>query len=165
MMLLLILVPRHPERFKKILNLIKEEGFAVVQRSKREDVTKDTQVLLGDTMGELDFLYSVADVAFVGGSLVDHGGQNLLEPAAIGLPITSGPSLRNFQEVATELENAGGLTIVNSSNELIKTFINFIQQEGRKEESGEASKEVFLKNRGSLEKIRSKLVPVLNKIL
>ena len=162
---LLILVPRHPERFKKILNLIKDQGFVVAQRSKREDVTKDTHVLLGDTMGELDFLYSVADVAFVGGSLIDHGGQNLLEPAAIGLPITSGPSLRNFQEVATELENAGGLTIVNSSNELIKTFINFIQQEGRKEESGEASKEVFLKNRGSLEKIRAKLAPVLNKIL
>ena len=162
---LLILVPRHPERFKKILNLIKEEGFAVVQRSKREDVTKDTQVLLGDTMGELDFLYSVADVAFVGGSLVDHGGQNLLEPAAIGLPITSGPSLRNFQEIATQLEDAGGLTIVNSSNELIKAFINFIEQEGRKEESGKASKDIFLKNRGSLEKIRAKLVPVLNKIL
>ena len=162
---LLILVPRHPERFKKILNLIKEEGFAVVQRSKREDVTKDTQVLLGDTMGELDFLYSVADVAFVGGSLIDHGGQNLLEPAAIGLPITSGPSLRNFQEIATQLEDAGGLTIVNSSNELIKAFINFIEQEGRKEESGKASKDIFLKNRGSLEKIRAKLVPVLNKIL
>ena len=162
---LLILVPRHPERFKKVLNLIKEEGFAVVQRSKRQDVTKDTQVLLGDTMGELDFLYSVADVAFVGGSLIDHGGQNLLEPAAIGLPITSGPSLRNFQEVASELEDAGGLTIVNSSNELIKAFIDFIEQEGLKEESGEASKDVFLKNRGSLEKIRSKLVPVLNKIL
>ena len=162
---LLILVPRHPERFKKILNLIKDEGFEVAQRSKQEDVTKDTHVLLGDTMGELDFLYSVADVAFVGGSLIDHGGQNLLEPAAIGLPITSGPSLRNFQEVASELEDAGGLTIVNSSNELIKAFIDFIEQEGLKEESGEASKDVFLKNRGSLEKIRSKLVPVLNKIL
>ena len=162
---LLVLVPRHPERFKKILNLIKDEGFEVAQRSKQENVTKDTQVLLGDTMGELDFLYSVADVAFVGGSLIDHGGQNLLEPAAIGLPITSGPSLRNFQEVATQLEDAGGLTIVNSSNELIKTFINFIEQEGLKGESGKASKEVFLKNRGSLEKIRGKLVPVLNKIL
>tara|TARA_B100001175_G_scaffold95255_1_gene80612 strand:+ start:194 stop:1411 length:1218 start_codon:yes stop_codon:yes gene_type:complete len=162
---LLVLVPRHPERFKKILNLIKDEGFVVAQRSKQEDVTKDTQVLLGDTMGELDFLYSVADVAFVGGSLIDHGGQNLLEPAAIGLPITSGPSLRNFQEVATQLEDAGGLTIINSSNELIKTFINFIEQEGLKGESGKASKEVFLKNRGSLEKIRGKLVPVLNKIL
>ena len=162
---LLILVPRHPERFKKILNLIKDEGFVVAQRSKREDVTKDTHVLLGDTMGELDFLYSVADVAFVGGSLIDHGGQNLLEPAAIGLPITSGPSLRNFQEIATQLEDAGGLTIVNSSNELIKAFINFIEQEGRKEESGKASKDIFLKNRGSLEKIRAKLVPVLNKIL
>ena len=162
---LLVLVPRHPERFKKILNLIKDEGFVVAQRSKQEDITKDTQVLLGDTMGELDFLYSVADVAFVGGSLIDHGGQNLLEPAAIGLPITSGPSLRNFQEVATQLEDAGGLTIVNSSNELIKTFINFIEQEGLKGESGKASKEVFLKNRGSLEKIRGKLVPVLNKIL
>ena len=162
---LLVLVPRHPERFKKILNLIKDEGFVVAQRSKREDVTKDTHVLLGDTMGELDFLYSVADVAFVGGSLIDHGGQNLLEPAAIGLPITSGPSLRNFQEVATQLEDAGGLTIVNSSNELIKTFINFIEQEGLKGESGKASKEVFLKNRGSLEKIRGKLVPVLKNIL
>ena len=162
---LLILVPRHPERFKKILNLIKDQGFVVAQRSKREDVTKDTHVLLGDTMGELDFLYSVADVAFVGGSLIDHGGQNLLEPAAIGLPITSGPSLRNFQEIATQLEDAGGLTIVNSSNELIKAFINFIEQEGRKEESGKASKDIFLKNRGSLEKIRAKLVPVLNKIL
>ena len=162
---LLVLVPRHPERFKKVLNLIKEEGFAVVQRSKQEDVTKDTHVLLGDTMGELDFLYSVSDVAFVGGSLIDHGGQNLLEPAAIGLPITSGPSLRNFQEVASELENAGGLTIVNSSSELVETFINFIQQEGRKKKSGEASKKVFLKNRGSLKKIRSELTPVLNKIL
>ena len=162
---LLVLVPRHPERFKKILNLIKDEGFEVAQRSKQENVTKDTQVLLGDTMGELDFLYSVADVAFVGGSLIDHGGQNLLEPAAIGLPITSGPSLRNFQEVATQLEDAGGLTIVNSSNELIKTFINFIEQEGLKGESGKASKEVFLKNRGSLEKIRGKLVPVLKNIL
>ncbi len=162
---LLVLVPRHPERFKKILNLIKDEGFVVAQRSKQEDVTKDTQVLLGDTMGELDFLYSVADVAFVGGSLIDHGGQNLLEPAAIGLPITSGPSLRNFQEVATQLEDAGGLTIINSSNELIKTFINFIEQEGLKGESGKASKEVFLKNRGSLEKIRGKLVPVLKNIL
>ena len=162
---LLILVPRHPERFKKILNLIKDEGFVVAQRSKREDVTKETHVLLGDTMGELDFLYSVADVAFVGGSLIDHGGQNLLEPAAIGLPITSGPSLRNFQEIATQLEDAGGLTIVNSSNELIQAFINFIEQEGRKEESGKASKDIFLKNKGSLEKIRAKLVPVLNKIL
>ena len=140
---LLILVPRHPERFKKVLNLIKDEGFIVAQRSKREDVTKDTQVLLGDTMGELDFLYSVADVAFVGGSLVDHGGQNLLEPAAIGLPITSGPSLRNFQEVATELENAGGLTIVNSSNELIKTFIILFNKKGERKNQEKLRKKFF----------------------
>jgi 3-deoxy-D-manno-octulosonic-acid transferase len=162
---LLVIVPRHPERFKKVLNLVKEEGFAVVQRSKQEDVTKDTHVLLGDTMGELDFLYSVSDVAFVGGSLIDHGGQNLLEPAAIGLPITSGPSLRNFQEVATELEDAGGLTIVNSSKQLVETFLDLIEEEGRKKAAGEASKKVFLKNRGSLKKIKSKLTPVLSRIL
>ena len=162
---LLILVPRHPERFKKVLNLIKDRELAVVQRSKKEDVTKETQVLLGDTMGELDFLYSVSDVAFVGGSLIDHGGQNLLEPAAIGLPITSGPSLRNFQEVATELEDAGGLTIVNSSKQLVKTFVDLIEGEGRKKAAGEASKKVFLKNRGSLKKIKSKLTPVLSRIL
>jgi len=162
---LLILVPRHPERFKKVLNLVIAKELVVVQRSKKEDVTKETNVLLGDTMGELDFLYSVSDVAFVGGSLVDHGGQNLLEPAAIGLPITSGPSLRNFQEVATELEIAGGLTIVNSSNQLVQTFVKLIQKEEFKEEAGEASKKVFLKNRGSLEKIKLKLVPILSEIL
>jgi 3-deoxy-D-manno-octulosonic-acid transferase len=113
----------------------------------------------------LDFLYSVSDVAFVGGSLIDHGGQNLLEPAAIGLPITSGPSLRNFQEVATELEDAGGLTIVNSSKQLVETFLDLIEEEGRKKAAGEASKKVFLKNRGSLKKIKSKLTPVLSRIL
>ena len=162
---LLILVPRHFERFKKVFALIKGKELIVVQRSKKDDVMDETQVLFGDTMGELDFLYSVSDVAFVGGSLIDHGGQNLLEPSAIGLPIISGPSLRNFQEVARELEVSGGLTIVNSSQDIADIFIGFIQEDELRTKAGEASKKVFLKNRGTLEKIQSELNPVLDSIL
>ena len=84
---LLIIVPRHPERFSKVYEYIQNRNLTVARRSKKEDVTPQVQVLLGDTMGELKFLYSVSDVAFVGGSLVDHGGQNLLEPASLGLSL------------------------------------------------------------------------------
>ena len=75
---LLIIVPRHPERFDDVYKQILETDLTVARRSLKEDVKADTKVLLGDTMGELNFLYSVSDVAFVGGSLIDHGGQNLL---------------------------------------------------------------------------------------
>ena len=101
---LLIIVPRHPERFEDVYQQILKTNLEVARRSYKEDVTPSTKILLGDTMGELNFLYSVSDVAFVGGSLIDHGGQNLLEPAALGLPICSGKNLRNFQDIADELK-------------------------------------------------------------
>ena len=95
-------------------------------RSKKEDVNEDIQVLLGDTMGELNFLYSLSDVAFVGGSLIDHGGQNLLEPAAQGLPLCSGPNVRNFVEISDQLQKASGLRIINNKDELSNYFVNLV---------------------------------------
>mgnify|MGYP005708184817 FL=1 len=100
---LLILVPRHLERFDQVKELLKESKLDFVTRSNKSDVTKTTKVLLGDTIGELNFLYSLSSVAFVGGSLIDHGGQNLLEPAAQGLAILSGPNLRNFSDISKQL--------------------------------------------------------------
>ena len=154
---LLIIVPRHPERFDQVYRLISETTLLVARRSKKEDVTENTQVLLGDTMGELNFLYSVSDIAFVGGSLIDHGGQNLLEPAALGLPICSGSSLRNFQEIADELQDNDALFIVRNEKDLTDFFLKLINNPSDMKEIGNKSQRVFQKNRGALDKITTLL--------
>ena len=162
---LLIVVPRHLERFNKVKSLIDDQGFSFSSRSKKEDVTNDVQVLLGDTMGELNFLYSVSDVAFVGGSLIDHGGQNLLEPAAQGLPLCSGPSVRNFVEISDQLKKASGLTIIKDKKELADYFIDLVNDEHNLQKTGQASKNVFMENRGVIEIIKKDLDSCINKVL
>ena len=162
---LLILVPRHLERFNRVKSLIDDQGFNFSSRSKKEDVTNDVQVLLGDTMGELNFLYSVSDVAFVGGSLIDHGGQNLLEPAAQGLPLCSGPSLRNFVEISNQLKKVSGLTIINNKKELADYFIDLIDDENNLQKTGHASKFIFMENRGAIDLIKKDLDSYINKVL
>ena len=154
---LLIIVPRHLERFKVVHDLLLKNKLSVSLRSKKQDVTKDTDVLLGDTMGELDFLYSLSDIAFVGGSLIDHGGQNLLEPASLSLPIISGPSLRNFQEIALELEEVGALKIIKDKEELSSHFLKLIKDDASRLSAGQSAYEVFIDNRGSLDLILKNL--------
>src|SRR5690606_2877607 len=115
---LLILVPRHPERFAAMAELCRQQGFATIRRAQGEDVTAHTQVLLGDTMGELLFLYALADIAFVGGSRVRKGGQNLMEPAAQGNPGLSGPHVFIFLGISAQLLAAGALLEVADAAEL-----------------------------------------------
>ena len=162
---LLIIVPRHPERFETVFEYIQNRDLSVARRSKKEDVTPETKVLLGDTMGELNFLYSVSDVAFVGGSLVDHGGQNLLEPASLGLPLSSGKSLRNFQEIADELQEDKALFLIEQQEELSDFFIEMISKPRKSAKIGKASAKVFEKNRGVLIKINKFLNKPLSKLL
>ena len=162
---LLILVPRHPERFETVFEYIQNRELSVARRSNKDDVTPKTQVLLGDTMGELNFLYSVSDVAFVGGSLVDHGGQNLLEPASLGLPLSSGKSLRNFQEIADELQESKALFLIEEQKELSDFFIDMISKPKKSARIGKASAKVFEKNRGVLIKITQSLNKHLSKLL
>ena len=162
---LLIIVPRHPERFETVFEYIQNRGLSVARRSNKDDVTPKTQVLLGDTMGELNFLYSVSDVAFIGGSLVDHGGQNLLEPASLGLPLSSGKSLRNFQEIAEELQESKALFLIEEQRELSDFFIDMISKPKKSAKIGQASAKVFEKNRGVLDKINKSLSKHLSKIL
>ncbi|EMB7846170.1 lipid IV(A) 3-deoxy-D-manno-octulosonic acid transferase [Vibrio vulnificus] len=102
---LLILVPRHPERFDSVFELCQTQGFETVRRTQANIIADSTQVYLGDTMGEMLVLLGAADVCFMGGSLVGDkvGGHNVLEPAALGVPVITGPSYYNFTEIIDKL--------------------------------------------------------------
>lgn len=101
--LLLLIVPRHPERFQPVRTLCEQRGLRVVMRSEQRPCSAQTDVYIGDSMGELKMLYAAADAAFVGGSLVPVGGHNVLEPAAVGVPVVFGPEMFNFQEIAERM--------------------------------------------------------------
>ncbi|STL19100.1 3-deoxy-D-manno-octulosonic-acid transferase [Escherichia coli] len=101
--LLLILVPRHPERFPDAINLVRQAGLSYITRSSGEVPSTSTQVVVGDTMGELMLLYGIADLAFVGGSLVERGGHNPLEAAAHAIPVLMGPHTFNFKDICARL--------------------------------------------------------------
>ncbi|WP_415878736.1 lipid IV(A) 3-deoxy-D-manno-octulosonic acid transferase [Methylomonas sp. TEB] len=101
--LLLLIVPRHPERFQAVKRLCEQQGLAVAMRSEQKQHHEQTDVYIADSMGELKMLYAAADLAFVGGSLVPVGGHNVLEPAAIGVPVLFGPEMFNFQEIAQRI--------------------------------------------------------------
>ncbi|RYU42422.1 3-deoxy-D-manno-octulosonic acid transferase [Aliivibrio finisterrensis] len=122
---LLILVPRHPERFDTVFELSKNSGFKSIRRTSNEAVSADTQVYLGDSMGEMLVLIGAADVCFMGGSLLGDkvGGHNVLEPAALGVPVVIGPSYYNFQEIVDTLQGEEGIVICEStrlSNHIVK---------------------------------------------
>ncbi len=150
---LLILVPRHPERFDAVHALCRREGFATVRRSAAQPVTAQDQVLLGDTMGELLFLYALADVAFVGGSLVPNGGHNLLEPAALGLPVLSGPHLFNFLEIAAQLRAAGALGEVGDGEALARRLQHLLDDPQVRRRMGQAGLQTLRANQGALQRL------------
>jgi len=113
--LLLILVPRHPQRSDAVGQMVKDLGLTCVRRSSGERCADDTAVFLGDTLGELTLFYGAADAAFVGGSLVPVGGHNLLEPAALALPIITGPNNFNAEDIADMLQDAGAVCVVQDA--------------------------------------------------
>jgi 3-deoxy-D-manno-octulosonic-acid transferase len=159
---LLILVPRHPERFSSVFELSQQQGFMSVRRSTGESVTHGTSVLVGDTMGELLFLYALADLAFVGGSLVPNGGHNLLEPATLGKPVLSGPHLFNFLEIAAMLRNAGALEEVSDSAELAAAVRRLIDQPERAKKMADAGLAVMKANQGALQKLLDGIARLLH---
>ncbi len=158
--ILLVLVPRHPERFVSVYNLCSNKGLNITKRSAG-DVTTKTDIILGDTMGELLLLFGASDVAFVGGSLVPNGGHNFIEPAAWQLPLLSGKHVFNFSEVARLLQEAGALTLVSNVNELAEQIRLLALDDTERDQRGIAALRVANENRGALEKtlnaIRNKL--------
>lgn len=152
---LLILVPRHPERFDQVASLCEQEGMTITRRSSEELITERTQVLLGDTMGELLALYGLAQMAFIGGSLQGNGGHNMLEAAAWGMPILSGPDVFNFQEISDRLVAAGAMTIVADAGEMAATVAGWTEDSAAAAQAGTAAAELLAANRGAGEKLLS----------
>lgn len=149
---LLVLVPRHPERFDTVAALCRRQNLVTVRRSLQEPVDARTQVVVGDTMGELLLFFGAGDVAFVGGSLVPNGGHNLVEPAAWGLPLLSGSSQFNFAEISRMLVDAGALVLADTPVQLAEQLVQLIQDPDLRRRRGEAALTVTQNNRGALEK-------------
>ncbi|MGF1616053.1 MAG: lipid IV(A) 3-deoxy-D-manno-octulosonic acid transferase [Gammaproteobacteria bacterium] len=149
---LLVLVPRHPERFARVAALCRRHGYTTALRSQRRDADA-LDVFIGDSMGELLLFYGTADVAFVGGSLVPVGGHNPLEPAALGVPIVMGPHVFNFAEISTRLCAAGAAQIVHNAKELAEVVIELLQNRERCQSMGQRGKRFVQQNRGALERL------------
>ncbi|MDX5300329.1 MAG: lipid IV(A) 3-deoxy-D-manno-octulosonic acid transferase, partial [Gammaproteobacteria bacterium] len=153
---LLILVPRHPERFGGVAVKIKEAGFRLARRSQDERL-QDAQVCLGDTMGELMMLYGVADVAFVGGSLIERGGHNPLEPAAWSRPVLTGPHTFNFERIYAQLFDHGGCQRVVDATSLMQAIHALTDDPGQAARMGQAARAMMDENRGALDRVMARL--------
>lgn len=162
--LLLILVPRHPEHFNVVAEMIENAGFTYVRRSTHKKPNTETQILLGDTMGELMLLYGVADTAFVGGSLIKRGGHNPLEPLAFKCPVISGKYTFNFSEVFTKLKLVEGvIEIEENDSALSQAVIRLLDDKALRERLGNAGYGVLMENRGALQRLLDLLKPYLEK--
>jgi 3-deoxy-D-manno-octulosonic-acid transferase len=151
---LLILVPRHPERFEAVAKLICDAGFSLIRRTEHKSSNSNAEVFLGDTMGELPMLLATADLAFIGGSLIQRGGHNILEPAALGLPITFGPYMFNFEEISQLFLKQQAAYQVESAEQLAKTVTEWLQKAELRDEIGERGLALIEENRGALLKLR-----------
>lgn len=158
---LLVLVPRHPQRFDEVAKLCQSEGWRLSRRSQQQPVTEQTQVYLGDTLGELAMLYAAGRVAFVGGSLVALGGHNILEPAALGRPVLSGPSIENFADVAEPLQAAGALTLVATPEALADAVAGYFVNPECALQAGQAGREAIEANKGALDRTLTGLASLL----
>ena len=158
---LLILVPRHPERFEGIANLVDSRGFNFARRSQGESCDDQCAVLLGDTMGELMLFYAAADVAFVGGSIARVGGHNLLEPAALKLPFITGPHTFNAVDIAALFRDAGVAPVAANADELASEVRALFDNPGERERRGARASELINDSRGALARLLVLLEPLL----
>ncbi len=158
---LLILVPRHPQRFDSVSSLLTRNGIRFDRRSLAHAVRPDAQVLLADTVGELAALYAAADVAFVGGSLVPVGGHNLLEPAALGVPVITGPYNANSKEIARLLVETGGAVEVEDAPDLSGALCRLFAGPALRERVGARGREFVDAHRGSVERLIDLIDPLL----
>jgi 3-deoxy-D-manno-octulosonic-acid transferase len=150
---LLVLVPRHPERFDRVAALASRQGFASVRRSAGGRCRAEDSLFLGDTMGELPVFIAAADAAFVGGSLVPAGGHNLLEAAAAGVPAVIGPHVFNFSQITELLISEGAAVQVADSGELAAQMTQWLGDAAIRARFGENGRRVVEGNRGALNRV------------
>lgn len=152
---LLVLVPRHPERFDDVFTLCQQQGFSTVRRTSMHAVETNTQVYLGDTMGEMLTLMGAADICFMGGSLIGDkvGGHNVLEPAALGIATITGPSFFNFKEIIEMMQFEDSIILIKNNQDLTSIITSLIIDEQKRQELCVKITEFVAHNTGSLEKI------------
>ncbi len=160
----LILVPRHPERFSGVQSLLQKQNWKFVSRTSHKKLAATTEVLLGDTMGELPLFYAASDVAFVGGTLVPVGGHNLLEPGALGLPVITGPHLFNTQDIADLFADSGASQIVHNGDELAQAALPLLMDEDLAQAIGQKGKQIVESNRGALQRLLVLLEPLVDQV-
>lgn len=158
---LLILVPRHPERFGSVYQLCETSGMQTLRRSANEPVQTQHQILLGDSMGEMMLYYALSDLAFVGGSLVAHGGHNVLEPAALGKPVLTGPHYFNFLDIAGQMQQAGALCEVQNADELADGLLHLWRQPEQRAAMEQAGYQVLHNNQGALKRLMGVVAGIL----
>jgi 3-deoxy-D-manno-octulosonic-acid transferase len=158
---LLVLVPRHPQRFEGVAALLERRGLVFDRRGRSETVRPEAQVLLLDTMGELTAFYAASDTAFVGGSLVPVGGHNLLEPAALGVPVITGPHTQNGPEIARLLIEAGGALEVADGTALAAAAGRLLADPALRGRMGESARNFVEAHRGSLARLLALIEPLL----
>ena len=158
---LLVLAPRHPQRFTEAAAALARSGLRFALRSEAATVPPSCEVLLLDTLGELLDFYAAADLAFVGGSLVPIGGHNLLEPAALGVPILTGPHNDNSEEILRLLTARGAAEVVHDATELRKRASALLDDPAARERMGAAGRASVDGNRGALEKLLGLIEPLL----
>ena len=161
---LLLIIPRHPERFNEVFNIASENGLNVKRRSLADHCEKDTDILIGDSMGEMMSYFSISDIAFIGGSLSNNGGQNMLEAASLSKPIIFGPSVFNFEEISEKLLDDGSAIQVSSAEELMQAISELLLDNEKRKLIGQSAKTTFENNRGAVAKVFKAIAPHIENI-
>ena len=155
---LLVLVPRHPQRFDEVAGLIEAAGLSYQRRSAEAPLAAGTRVLLGDSLGELFAYYAACDVAFVGGSLLPLGGQNLIEAASVGRPVLVGPHTFNFEEATRLAIEAGAALRVSDADEWMAAALQLLADDPARSRMGEAGLAFAARHRGAAARVAG-LIP------
>ncbi len=151
--LLLVVVPRQPERFGAVARMCRRAGYRVERRSLRKGpIAEDVDILIGDTMGELQKLYTAADIAFVGGSLARRGGHNILEACAVGCPVLFGPHMFHFEEIGAMALDHGAGRQVSDAIDLAEGLAMYLDDPGLRRTAGEAARRLVAVNSGALDR-------------
>ncbi|RUM78582.1 MAG: 3-deoxy-D-manno-octulosonic acid transferase [Candidatus Thioglobus sp.] len=149
---LLVIIPRHPERFNEVYKLVQKHHLNIVKRSISKSC-KDCDILLGDSMGEMMSYFEVADIVFMGGSLNSTGGHNMLEPAALSKPILFGPNVFNFAEISTDLLEQNGAIQVSNADDLFKSITVLLTDTKTAKTLGNNANQYFQSKQGAVNKL------------
>jgi len=147
---ILLIAPRHPERFQSVFQLCIQSGFKTGLRSDANTLSSENEIVVLDSLGELLGLYQISDYAFVGGSLVPVGGHNVLEPIAMHVPVLSGSQVHNFKAICNDLQIAQGILLVQHANEVVDGIIKLHTDPAFRQQMIKNATEVFEKNKGSV---------------